>query len=287
VGIDGGDSLYSWVQKAEPSSRDPNPSLYQRFTLVVVPHGPAIAAAALFVAALVFFLFLVKWTTILQDVSAPLRPDGQPPYSLARMQMAFWFFLVVTAWFLLFLVTRDMDTLTSSVLILMGISAGTAVGSAIMDAGTTLDAADRIVGIPATTDRQGLAQQVRSLRESLAKSRIRPTKDDQEREAKHAEVRGLAEELALAERQSAFFAQRPWLRLMYDILGDDGHVSFHRFQIAVWTLVLGIVFEMRVLGELSMPDFSATILGVMGISSGTYLGFKLPAASAAGAKDKT
>ena len=186
VGIDGGDSLYSWVQKAEPSSRDPNPSLYQRFTLVVVPHGPAIAAAALFVAALVFFLCLVKWTTILQDVSAPVRPDGKPPYSLARMQMAFWFFLVVTAWFLLFLVTRDMDTLTSSVLILMGISAGTAVGSAIMDAGATLDAADRIAGIPATTDRQGLAKQVGSLRESLAKSRIRPTTNDQEEEAKHA-----------------------------------------------------------------------------------------------------
>jgi hypothetical protein len=36
----------------------------------------------------------------------------------------------------LFLVTKDIDTLTASVLTLMGISAGTAVGSAIIEAGT-------------------------------------------------------------------------------------------------------------------------------------------------------
>ena len=71
----------------------------------------------------------MKRTEILQAVNVPLRPDGKSPYSLARMQMAFWFFLVVAAWVLLFLVTKDIDTLTGSVLILMGISAGTAVGS--------------------------------------------------------------------------------------------------------------------------------------------------------------
>jgi hypothetical protein len=77
-----------------------------------------------------------------------------------------------------------------------------------------------------------------------------------------------------------------WLRATYDLLGDEGHISFHRFQIAVWTLVLGVVFVMKLLSELAMPEFSATVLGLMGISSGTYLGFKLPATSVTGAQAK-
>ena len=76
------------------------------FTLVVLPHRSTVVAAVLFSAALIAFFWLVKATEILQDVSAPLRPDGQSPYSLARVQMAVWFFLVVAAWFLLFRVTR-------------------------------------------------------------------------------------------------------------------------------------------------------------------------------------
>jgi hypothetical protein len=42
-----------------------------------------------------------------------------------------------------------------------------------------------------------------------------------------------------------------------------------------------------VLRDLAMPDFSAMVLGLMGISSGTYFGFKLPAASAANAQART
>jgi hypothetical protein len=72
----------------------------------------------------------------------------------------------------------------------------------------------------------------------------------------------------------------------YDLLGDEEHISFHRFQVAVWTLVLGVVFVIKVLSELAMPEFSATVLGLMGISSGTYLGFKLNTAPAADAQAK-
>jgi hypothetical protein len=44
----------------------------------------------------------------------------------------------------------------------------------------------------------------------------------------------------------------------------------------VWTIILGVVFAARVKSDLVMPDFSATLLGLMGISSGTYIGFKFP-----------
>src|SRR5262249_40260665 len=62
-----------------------------------------------------------------------------------------------------------------------------------------------------------------------------------------------------------------------DILGDSGgNIGLHRFQIVVWTLVLGIMFSVSVVTELTMPEFSSTLLTAMGISAGTYLGFKFP-----------
>jgi hypothetical protein len=62
-----------------------------------------------------------------------------------------------------------------------------------------------------------------------------------------------------------------------DILGDsNGIFGLHRFQIVVWTVVLGIIFCVSVVMELKMPDFSTTLLATMGISAGTYLGFKFP-----------
>jgi len=61
-----------------------------------------------------------------------------------------------------------------------------------------------------------------------------------------------------------------------DILADASGYSFHRFQIFSWTIVLGIIFVSSVYNNLTMPEFSATLLGLMGLSSGTYIGFKFP-----------
>jgi hypothetical protein len=59
-----------------------------------------------------------------------------------------------------------------------------------------------------------------------------------------------------------------------DVISDASGVSLHRLQMFVWTLVLGVIFLASVYNDLAMPEFSATLLGLMGISSGTYLGMK-------------
>ena len=61
-----------------------------------------------------------------------------------------------------------------------------------------------------------------------------------------------------------------------DILSDANGISFPRFQTAGWTLVLGVIFVVSVYRVLSMPDFDPQLLMLMGISSGTYIGFKFP-----------
>ena len=57
-------------------------------------------------------------------------------------------------------------------------------------------------------------------------------------------------------------------------------MDFHRFQMMTWTLILGVIFIFGVFQQLAMPKFDATLLALMGISSGTYLGFKWPTAEA-------
>jgi hypothetical protein len=74
---------------------------------------------------------------------------------------------------------------------------------------------------------------------------------------------------------------QPAGRLLQHILSDANGISFHRFQLAGWTLVLGIVFIMEVYPTLSMPSFSTTLMGLLGLSAGTYLGLKIPEATTA------
>jgi hypothetical protein len=61
-----------------------------------------------------------------------------------------------------------------------------------------------------------------------------------------------------------------------DILTDVNGSSFHRLQMLVWTLVLGMLFVYSVWKRLSMPEFDTALLALQGITAGTYLGFKLP-----------
>ena len=59
-----------------------------------------------------------------------------------------------------------------------------------------------------------------------------------------------------------------------DLVSDSQGVSFHRFQIFAWTLVMVVVFCRQVIFYFEMPQFDASLLVLMGISSGTYIGYK-------------
>ena len=67
-----------------------------------------------------------------------------------------------------------------------------------------------------------------------------------------------------------------------DVISDSHGVSIHRLQMFAWTLVLGVIFVASVYNDLAMPEFSSTLLGLMGISSGTYLGVKTQASKTEG-----
>ena len=121
-------------------------------------------------------------------------------------------FIVLLAYTLIWLTTGALDTLTDTVLGLMGISAATAFAATVIDTN----------GAPAT--------------------------------APGAPTRGL------------------W----NDLISEGRDASLPRLQILVWTVILILIFSRFIFDTLQMPEFNATLLGLMGISAGTYVGFKIP-----------
>jgi hypothetical protein len=64
--------------------------------------------------------------------------------------------------------------------------------------------------------------------------------------------------------------------MLMDVISDDTEgVAIYRFQMLAWTIALGFVFIFKVAVDRSIPTFDVATLGLLGISSGTYLGFKL------------
>ena len=175
-----------------------------------------VAAVGLVLILWVFFL-LARQSNMLRD-GGKKRVADEPlrPYSLARSQTAWWFFLVLASFLFISLISGSLVEIPGSVLGLMGIAGGTFLGSELIDSSN------------------------RNKRENRDKP---------------------------SPVAAGFFA---------DIFSDAGGVAFHRFQMFVWTLALGIIFVIRVFRNLAMPEFDTSILGLMGISSGTYLGMKVP-----------
>jgi hypothetical protein len=202
--------------------------------------------------------------------------------------MAWWFFLVASAFCFLWIVTGrgDIDTINGTVLSLIGISAGTALGASLIS-NNQVDQAPN-PDPPARNFPEDIAIASRALATAKTISAALRQQAPTERsalEAADAIVQAKASALQGLKREFRTWKREHRLQFLMDILSDDTSlgarriITFHRFQIVVWTIVLGMIFVSNVLSELVMPTFDSSILVLMGISSGTYLGFKLPSSS--------
>ncbi|HEY6139181.1 MAG TPA: hypothetical protein VI670_15565 [Thermoanaerobaculia bacterium] len=180
------------------------------FELQILPRKQFWVFVLLLAVMLAVFVMLCRRTALIRGGS-PDVPPAQRPYSLSLFQMSFWFFLVIASYVFLWLINDELDTITESVLALIGIGAATALGATLIDQNKPS---------PVSTDKSD--------------------------------------------------------GFLRDVMSDPTGISLHRFQMFAWTLILGVIFVGSVYHNLEMPQFSATLLGLMGISSGTYLGFKVP-----------
>jgi hypothetical protein len=166
-------------------------------------------------------------------------------------------------------------------LALMGISAGTALGEALID--NSKDTAKTNQAQDLTAEKQALEQSVSQLQSQLDAFNSSPSAtviDQANRETLNRQLVDGNTRLSQIDQQLRVLgAEAPPTTssgFLRDILSDSSGYSFHRFQIFAWTIVLGIIFVSSVYNNLTMPEFSPTLLGLMGLSAGTYIGFKFP-----------
>ncbi|RIZ69733.1 MAG: hypothetical protein D0528_03250, partial [Methylococcales bacterium] len=261
------------------------PSKIEATLIVIDPYWYKCFGACI----LCLFGFFI-WLCVTSDV---LREPGEQPeggrksYSLSRFQMAAWFFVVLISYLFIWIVTSELSNLTASVLGLIGISAATGLGAAAVDSGKTADQQRQLDGLNAILKQNLVEEQI--LRSYIAQLKIDmgatppPTNLNDLQTilaTKSGELSGKNQEKTNVEEQKTNLIQEMKAKktdgFINDVLSDCKGVSFHRFQIFSWTITLIVIFITKVCNDLSMPDFDSNLLALMGISSGTYLGFKLP-----------
>lgn len=87
---------------------------------------------------------------------------------------------------------------------------------------------------------------------------------------------GIASFIDEKKPEEAKLAQKQHINFIKDILTDGCSYSVQRVQIFAWNLVLGIYFVWYTINNKTMPEFSDTLLFLMGVSSASYLGGKVP-----------
>src|SRR5215207_2454084 len=248
--------------------------------LTVISPVYGLVALLVIFATLALLLWLVRKTNIIREPGPPPSPGKRRPYNLGRAQMSFWFFLIYASYLAIWLVTSALDTITASLLALMGISAGTALGEAMIDNGKDTAKTNQLQDL--TAEKVALEESVlqgQSQMEGLNAAPAAPadqlTRDTLNKQLVDARTRigQIDQQLRTLSAQQSPNVSSGFLR---DILSDSSGYSFHRFQIFAWTIVLGIIFVSSVYNNLTMPEFSPTLLGLMGLSAGTYIGFKFP-----------
>jgi len=161
----------------------------------------------------------------------------------------------------------------STALILLGIGAGTVIGSAAIDAQKDTDE-QRAATIAAIAN---ITMQLKDGAAAIAKSTADLKGGKLDDAARLKTKSDIADQMAMNARLNSQLRKLEGLSegILKDILSDANGISFHRFQIAIWTVVLSVIFVIDVYQNLAMPEFNTTLMGMMGLSAGTYLGLKI------------
>lgn len=194
--------------------------------------------------------FVLTFVSLLKTRPTIFRDGVAGPYSLGRTQMVFWGLLVFFAVAAVCIVTWNLERIPPQTLMLLGISAGTGLGAALVTKSKQVDADER-------------AKTLATEQQQLSQSSAAPPVGVQ------ARIDAITKEMIqLQPSRSESFLK--------DIMSDGNGISFHRVQVVIWTILLGLFFGVSVANVMSMPEFPESLLILMGISNGTYLSLKIP-----------
>jgi hypothetical protein len=165
-----------------------------------------------------------------------------PPVSLSQTLTVWWLVIVMLSFGYMLYVTHSVDIVNATMLALLGIPVTVTAGACVVDRANSQDAgwdADLLAAL--TGDQALAAEQTRAL---LTRAR----------------------ETMLITRN-----------LATDLLSETTPETWdpHRVQILVFSVVFGVYYMSQLNRLVALPDFSSAVLTLLGISSATYLGFKV------------
>jgi hypothetical protein len=187
--------------------------------------------------------------------------------------MAVWFFTIAVSYFLIWMVTSNLQSITNSTLVLMGISSATALGAVQIGAQSKKGEETKIQDLQ--KEKAALGERLNNTIEEAINKASGADKSILENEKAQKKAR-LAQVTMEIEALNAALAPKKTKGFLWDMIEDVEGVSFHRFQIFGWTIILWFIFMISMYRTLEMPQFNDTLLTLMGISGGTYIGFKFP-----------
>lgn len=203
-------------------------------------------------------LFLVLFSLLVfsKPLSRMVRDAGTDYFSLGKTQMAFWGLLVFVAVVAIYLITGSLERVPPQTLTLLGISSATSLAAILV--GNTKRTAKVATLTKLEAEKTVLEQ---------AKSAGKAGANEEARLAVVALEHSKLEEAVASGRSLGFWR---------DICDGGDGLSFHRVQVVIWTGLLGVAFIQAVAKSVSLPEFPQSLLLLMGISNGTYLGLKVP-----------
>jgi hypothetical protein len=108
--------------------------------LIIIRKGYFWIAVIIIALMCILLVFALKRGLIRDD---SILPPGQRPFSLSRSQLMFWTFIIAVCYVLIALVTGELAPLTTSTLILLGISGLTTATASTIDSNDKLNNVSR------------------------------------------------------------------------------------------------------------------------------------------------
>jgi len=226
--------------------------------------GMALGAVAVMVVIIITAASAGR-TVMIRDMVIPQMTRAERPFSLGRTQMAFWFCLIFASFIFILIVTDDLNSLNADSFILLGLSSATALGAVAID--QTKDG--QIGKVEDAVTQLGLATQ-KDVEELHAKAANQTSSTLPASTTIASAPVGLSYAQLLEKYEAAIEPIRSH-GFIKDLVSDINGPTLHRWQIIVWTLVLGTIYIWKVYSGLETPSFGTNLLAVMGISSGVYL----------------
>ncbi|HEX6373920.1 MAG TPA: hypothetical protein VF006_33640 [Longimicrobium sp.] len=210
------------------------------------------------------------------DPAAPdPEPAPKPPYSLAKVVMAMWTFLILGGYFAIWLITGDhLGIFTTQALLLLGITGvSTAASVAITkQKNEQLAQQARALHLQRETLRHRLSETAAQLRATA-----HGTDDLKQSAALSQEMVALTDDARMVNAAiEAVAKQAPGAKNFFvDLISDANGPALYRFQNLLWNVALAIVFVVGTYRTLAFPHFDDALMALLGISEALYLGVKI------------